>query len=247
MSGANDDLKAKMREALDKKNKKEKGVHEDGPVPREGARLRGARRRAEDAPPQGRWRGRLTGSPECVHAVRTQLRGVRGRCDLQALARQDGHRVRRPPVLPAHDEPPPAAPRRALRRGDDAVRQERRGGQLRLLDPARHVGPRHLRQGDRQPRDRVAAPRRADLPRRHAVRRDERPRQVGVEVQGRPRRRTRRDHRLQPGRQGRLHLPPQGDGAEGQLPRGARRRAARPPGPAARQELARAADSPQDG
>jgi Family of unknown function (DUF5302) len=32
MSGANDDLKAKMREALDKKNKKEKGVHEDGPL-----------------------------------------------------------------------------------------------------------------------------------------------------------------------------------------------------------------------
>ena len=32
MSGANDDLKAKMREALDKKNKKEKGVHEDAPV-----------------------------------------------------------------------------------------------------------------------------------------------------------------------------------------------------------------------
>ena len=31
-SGTNDDLKAKMREALDKKNKKEKGVHEDGPV-----------------------------------------------------------------------------------------------------------------------------------------------------------------------------------------------------------------------
>lgn len=32
MSGANDDLKAKMREALDAKNKKEKGVHEDGPL-----------------------------------------------------------------------------------------------------------------------------------------------------------------------------------------------------------------------
>ena len=30
--GANDDLKAKMREALDKKNRSEKGVHEDGPV-----------------------------------------------------------------------------------------------------------------------------------------------------------------------------------------------------------------------
>jgi hypothetical protein len=32
MSGANDDLKAKMRDALDKKNKKEKGVPEDGPL-----------------------------------------------------------------------------------------------------------------------------------------------------------------------------------------------------------------------
>jgi hypothetical protein len=30
--GANDDLKAKMREALDRKNTKEKGVHEDGPL-----------------------------------------------------------------------------------------------------------------------------------------------------------------------------------------------------------------------
>ena len=114
--------------------------------------------------------------------------------------------------------------------GDDAVRQERRRGQLRLLDPAGHVGPRHLRQGDRQPRDRVAAPRGPDLPRRHAVRRDHGPRQVGVEVQGRPGRRPRRDHRLQPGRQGGVHLPPQGDGAQEQLPRGARRRAARPPG-----------------
>ena len=28
----NDDLKAKMREALDRKNGKEQGVHEDGPV-----------------------------------------------------------------------------------------------------------------------------------------------------------------------------------------------------------------------
>lgn len=31
-SNANDDLKAKMREALDRKNSKEKGVHQDGPV-----------------------------------------------------------------------------------------------------------------------------------------------------------------------------------------------------------------------
>jgi acyl dehydratase len=47
--------------------------------------------------------------------------------------------------------------------------------------------------------------------------------------QGRPRRGLRRDHRLQPGRHGRVHLPPQGHGAQGELPRGARRRAARPP------------------
>lgn len=30
--GANDDLKAKMREALDRKNTRERGVHEDGPL-----------------------------------------------------------------------------------------------------------------------------------------------------------------------------------------------------------------------
>ena len=31
-SGPNDDLKAKMRAALDRKDKREKGVHQDGPV-----------------------------------------------------------------------------------------------------------------------------------------------------------------------------------------------------------------------
>jgi hypothetical protein len=31
-SSDNDDLKAKMREALDRKNSNEKGVHKDGPV-----------------------------------------------------------------------------------------------------------------------------------------------------------------------------------------------------------------------
>jgi len=31
-SGGNDDLKAKMREALEKKNKKAKGVQEGGPL-----------------------------------------------------------------------------------------------------------------------------------------------------------------------------------------------------------------------
>ncbi|WP_395656088.1 DUF5302 domain-containing protein [Nocardioides sp.] len=29
---ANDDLKAKMREALERKNQREQGVHQDGPV-----------------------------------------------------------------------------------------------------------------------------------------------------------------------------------------------------------------------
>ena len=48
-------------------------------------------------------------------------------------------------------------------------------------------------------------------------------------VQGRPGRRARRDQGLQPGRHAGLHLPPQGDGAEELLPRGARWRAARPP------------------
>src|SRR4029450_14089277 len=40
-------------------------------------------------------------------AIRALSRGVRGRRDLQALAGQNGHRVRRPPLLPAHDEPTP--------------------------------------------------------------------------------------------------------------------------------------------
>jgi hypothetical protein len=31
-NGSNDDLKAKMREALDRKNSKEKGVHQDSPL-----------------------------------------------------------------------------------------------------------------------------------------------------------------------------------------------------------------------
>ena len=41
--------------------------------------------------------------------------GVRGRRRLQALAREDGHRGRGPPVLPADHEPPSAAPERRLR------------------------------------------------------------------------------------------------------------------------------------
>jgi hypothetical protein len=57
-----------------------------------------------------------------------------------------------------------------------------------------------------------------DLPRRHDLRRDRRARQVGVEVEGRPRRGLRRDQGLQAGRHRRLPLPPQGDGPEEHLP-----------------------------
>ncbi|MCW2852778.1 MAG: hypothetical protein JWM84_2442 [Nocardioides sp.] len=32
-ASSNDDIKAKMREALQRKNDKEKGVHQDGPAP----------------------------------------------------------------------------------------------------------------------------------------------------------------------------------------------------------------------
>ena len=78
-------------------------------------------------------------------AVRAVLRGVRGRRRVQALARKDRHRVRRPSVLPAHDEPPPAAPGRALRAGDHRLQAQRRGGQLRLLAAAGHVRARTCR------------------------------------------------------------------------------------------------------
>ena len=60
-----------------------------------------------------------------------------------------------------------------------------------------------------------------DLPRRHHLRRDPGARQEGVDVEGRPRHRHRRDQGHQPARRGGLLLPPQGDGVE------AGRRAAR--------------------
>ena len=127
-----------------------------------------------------------------------------------------------------------------LRDGDDAVRQERRGRQLHLLDPARHERAGRLRQGDRQPRGRVAAPRRADVPRRHDLRRDDRARQdreskskddrgvVYVETIG-----YNQDGKVVCIFRRKVMVP------EEQLPRGPRRRAARPPGAAAGQELAR--------
>ncbi len=49
---------------------------------------------------------------------------------------------------------------------------------------------------------------------------------VAVPFEVRPRRRARRDDRLQPGRHGGLHLPAQGDGADAGVHRGARWRTA---------------------
>ena len=68
----------------------------------------------------------------------------------------------------------------------------------------------------------------ADLPRRHDLRRDHRAGQA-AHLQGRPGRRRGRDPRLQAGRHPGLRVPPQGDGADRDLRQGARRRAARPP------------------
>ncbi len=82
---------------------------------------------------------------------------------------------------------------------DHPVRQERRGRQLHLLAGARDVGSRCQRQGDRQPRDRVAAPRRPDVSRRHDLRRDRwcstrpsrSPRTIAASCTSRPRATTR--------------------------------------------------------
>ena len=102
--------------------------------------------------------------------LRALPRGVRGRRRLQALAREDGHRGGRPPLLPDHDEPPPAAHQRRLR-GQSQQGRNVVVGPARLLARARHVGRRRVRQGDRQPRHRGALAPGAGLPRRHAVRR----------------------------------------------------------------------------
>ena len=69
-------------------------------------------------------------------------RGLRARRHLPALAGQDDHRGRRPPLLHADDEPPPPAHERVVRRARDGARAERRRGQPRLLARARDVRAR---------------------------------------------------------------------------------------------------------
>ncbi len=85
--------------------------------------------------------------------------------------------------------------------------QERRGRQPRLLARARHERAGRLRQGDREPRDRVAAPRAPDVPRRHHLRAHDRARQARVAEQARPRHRHGRDGRLEPARGDRVRVP----------------------------------------
>src|SRR3954447_2371919 len=100
--------------------------------------------------------------------LRALSRGVRGRRRLQALARQDGDRGRRPPVLPHHHEPPSAPHQRRLRRREPAGPQRRRGA-ARVLPRARHERLGRLGQGDRQSRHGGAEASRAGLPRGYAV------------------------------------------------------------------------------
>ena len=119
-------------------------------------------------------------------SLRPLPRGVRGRRRLQALAGEDRHRGRRPPLLPDHDEPPPAAHQRRLRGAVPAGPQRRRRA-ARLLARARHERLRRLRQGDRQPRHRGAQAPGAGVPRRHAVLRVRGAREARVAVQARPR------------------------------------------------------------
>ena len=85
--------------------------------------------------------------------------------------------------------------------------------------------PGRLRQGDRQPRGRVAAARRADVPRRHDLRRDDGAGQAAVQLEDRPRRGyvETRGHN-QDGTAG-LRLPAEGHGADGGVRPGPRRRA----------------------
>ncbi len=159
--------------------------------------------------------------------VRPLPGGLRPRRHLPALAGQDDHRVRRPPVLHDHDEPPSAAHQRVVRGARDGAGQERRRGQPRLLPRARHERPRRQRLVHRQPGGRVAPASLAHLPRRHHLRGDPGARCHAVQVEGRSGHRDRRDQGVQPARRGGLLLPPQADGLED------RRRAGRGSGPTA--------------
>ena len=92
-NGANDDLKAKMREALDRKKGNDPGVPQDGPVKEKAHGSEVDRwHRPEDAPAQGRWR-RLLSPREQPHAS-AGCRRVRG---FGTIGRMPWPAVCRPP------------------------------------------------------------------------------------------------------------------------------------------------------
>ena len=148
--------------------------------------------------------------------LRPQLRGLRGRRHLPALAGQDDHRVRRPPLLHDHHEPPPAAHQRLVRRAV-APGQERGGRQPRVLARPRHERARRERRRGGQPRGRDAQALQADLPRRHDLRRDQGAREE-AHLQGRPGHRLGRDQGHQPARRRGLLLQAQGHGLDRRPP-----------------------------
>ena len=99
--------------------------------------------------------GCLTGyGPDCASlsrhdrsraTLRSLLRGLRARRRLQALAGQDDHRVRRPLFCMITMNHHPLHTDAWYAERADAVRQERRRRQPRVLARARHVGPRRER------------------------------------------------------------------------------------------------------
>ena len=100
----NEDLKAKMREALERKQSNDRGVPKDGPVKEKahGSEVTG-RRRAEDAPPQGRRRGFLRRGSQLAYAPR---------CGEAGGAPHRGDEIRNQ-LHPERAAPEPRAPRRA--------------------------------------------------------------------------------------------------------------------------------------
>src|SRR5207249_3365416 len=134
-----------------------------------------------------------------------------------------------PPVLPDHDEPPPAAHQRRLR-GPVPAGQERGRRAARLLARTRHVGGGHIRQGDRESGDRGADSSEPRPPRRHALRRVDRARGATLGQQARPRRGPGPNRRLQPGKQEGGELQARRPGAP-PAPRGLTSRRNAAPGP----------------
>ena len=78
--GGNEDLKAKMREALERKQANDRGVPKDGPSKEKAHGSEVDRRgRAEDAPAQGRRRGFLTPAGLCSPVWRSGSCSMSGR------------------------------------------------------------------------------------------------------------------------------------------------------------------------